>query len=336
MHSRAATAGFTLLLLALLTGCPGPGDPTSARDLVAVMPADVDLVTFVDLASLRDHPLWSRLEDDPFIQSGEPFLEQLEEWTGLDPRTDLNMVLFVARGVGTPDFRIAMFVRGDLKRARLEAISQELDLVPQENTDIDCYTLRDPSTGSAMGLDMAPGLEDACVAFIDDFTLGFGSPELLAAPRAVRRGATPSLLESEDLGLLVQEGLGSGQFWGVFRSAGLASELRSRIEDGIPMMGVLKGFSGIEVLRFTLRFSSSIDLVARTRTGTEEEAQLLADTLNGFLALARLMAKDEPELLRFLEGTLVGLDVDSVRLSMNIDPEVLGRIQEGLFQRMGP
>jgi hypothetical protein len=335
MHSRAATAGFTLLLLALLTACPGPGDPTSARDLVAVMPADVDLVTFVDLASLRDHPLWSRLEGDPFIQSGEPFLEQLKEWTGLDPRTDLNMVLFVARGLGTPDFRIAMFVRGELKRARLEALSQELDLVPQENSDVDCYTLRDPITGSAMGVDMAPGLEDACVAFIDDFTLGFGSPELLAGPQAVRRGTTPSLLDSEEMGLLVQEGLGSGQFWGVFRSVGLAEQLRSRIEDGIPLMGVLKGFSGIEVLRFTLRFSSSIDLVARTRTGTEEEAQLLADTLNGFLALAKLMAKDEPDVLRFLDGTLVGLDVDSVRLSMNIDAEVLERIQEGLFQRLG-
>ena len=48
------------------------------------------------------------------------------------------------------------------------------------------------------------------------------------------------------------------------------------------------------------------------------------------------MAKDEPDILRFLEGTLVGLDVDSVRLSMNIDPAVLGSIQDGLFQRMLP
>ena len=95
------------------------------------------------------------------------------------------------------------------------------------------------------------------------------------------------------------------------------------------------GFSGVRVLRFTFRFSNSIDLVARTITGTEEEAQLLADTLNGFLALAKLMAKDEPDILRFLEGTLVGLDLDSVRLSMNIDQETLERIQTGLFTRLG-
>jgi len=335
MHSRNTAALFTLFLLVISAGCSGPVDPASAQDLVAVMPANVDLVTFVDLASLRDHPLWARLDDDPFIQSGAPFLAQLEEWTGLDPRRDLNMVLFVARGVGTPDFQIAMFVRGELKRARLEALSQELDLVAHENSEFDCYTLRDPTTGSAVSLEMAPGLTDACVAFIDDFTLGFGSPELLAGPQAVRSGATTSLLDSEEMGLLVQEGLGSGQFWGVFRSEGLAEQLQARIEEGIPMMGVLKGFSGIEVLRFTLRFSASIDLVARTRTGTEDEAQLLADTLNGFLALGKLMAKDEPDILRFLEGTLVGLDVDSVRLSMNIDPAVLERIQEGLFQRWG-
>ena len=30
MRSRAAAAVFALLLLALLTGCPGPGDPASA------------------------------------------------------------------------------------------------------------------------------------------------------------------------------------------------------------------------------------------------------------------------------------------------------------------
>lgn len=334
MNIRATTL-LCLLLLASLAGCSVPVDPASAQDLVAVMPADVDLVTFVDLASLRDHPLWERLSTDPFIQSGAPFLEQLEEWTGLDPRTDLNMVLFVARGVGTADFQLAMFVRGDLQRARLEALSQELDLVPQENTEIDCYTLRDPASGTAVAAELAPGLANACVAFVDDFTLGFGSPELLAGPQAVRRGATASLLESPEMGQLVQEALGSGQFWGVFRSEGLAEQLRSRIKEGIPMMGVLRGFSGIEALRFTLRFSSSIDLVARTRTGTEEEAQLLADTLNGFLGLAKLMAKDEPDILRFLEGTLVGLDVDSVRLSMNIDPLVLERIQDGLFQRWG-
>jgi hypothetical protein len=335
MRSHNAMVVWSLLLGLCLGACSSPADPESAQDLVAAMPSDLDLVTFVDLASLRDHPLWSRLEGDPFIESGEPFLEELKEWTGLDPRTDLNMVLFAVRGIGTENFRIALFVRGHLKRGRLEALSQELDLVKHENEEVDCYTLRDPATNEAIPLDMPSGLGDACVAFLDDYTLGFGSPELLAAPQQVRRGTVPSLLESEEIGLLVQEGLGSGQFWGVFRSEGLAQELRSRIEEGIPMMGVLKGFSGIQVLRFTLRFSESIDLVARTRTGTEEEAQLLADTLNGFLALAKLMAKDEPELLRFLEGTLVGLDVNSVRLSMNIEPEVLERIQEGVLTRLG-
>jgi hypothetical protein len=318
-----------------LLGCPAPADPDSAADLVGVMPADLDLVTFVDLAALRDHPLWSRLRGDPFIQSGEPFLEELEEWTGLDPRTDLNMVLFAVQGLGTADYRVALFVRGNLNRSKLESLSRDLNLISERRSGVDCYTLPDPSTGEPVQFELAPGLEDACVTLIDDYTLGFGSVELLSRPEAVRRGAATSLLDSPEMGPLVREGLGSGQFWGVFRSEHLARELRDRIEEDIPALGVLKGFSGVRVLRFTFRFSNSIDLVARTITGTEEEAQLLADTLNGFLALAKLMAKDEPDILRFLEGTLVGLDLDSVRLSMNIDQETLERIQTGLFTRLG-
>ncbi len=333
---RRTSVICALVVLALLVvGCPGPGDPGSAADLVGMMPGDLDLVTFVDLASIREHPLWNRLEGDPFIQSGEPFLQQLKEWTGLDPRKDLNMILFAARGVGTPDFRVAMFVRGNLERTRLEAVSQDLALVKVEHGSFECYTLPELVQGRALGTEVAPGLENACVALIDDFTLGFGSPDLLADAGAVRRGKLEALLETEDMGPFVQEGMGSGQFWGVFRSEDLANQLRERISGGIPALSVLRGFSGIRVLRFTLRFSNSIDLVARTRTGTEEEARLLADTLNGFLALAKLMAKDQPDILRFLEGTLVGLDLDSVRLSMNIDQDTLERIQEGLFKQLG-
>ena len=102
------------------------------------------------------------------------------------------------------------------------------------------------------------------------------------------------------------------------------------------MLGVLRGFSGVQVVRYSMRFSDSIDLVARAQTSTKDEAQLLADTLNGFLALAKLAAKDQPAVLRFLEGALVGLDLDSVRLSMNVDGATLDRIRGGLLENLGP
>lgn len=325
----------TASLALVLVGCTGPREPGGAADLVASLPGDVDLVTFVDLADLRDHPLWSQLQNDEFISSGEPPLERLRELTGLNPREDLHMVLFVAQGLGQPDFRLSLFARGDLDRQQLEALFDRGGLVQETRDGLEIFLLPDTGAGGLGEASGGSGLEDACLAFLDDFTLGFGSPALLAQAASVREGSTPSVLDDPDLGPLIREGLGSGQFWGVFRSGFLADQLRDRIETGIPLVGVLRGFSGVRLLRFTLRFSNSIDLVARTRTGTEEEARLLADTLNGFLALAKLLAKDQPEVLRFLEGTLVGLDLDSVRLSMNIDSGTLDRIQEGLFRNLG-
>ena len=332
---RRAMIWIAVLLIPGWVGCGQPSGPGPAADLVATIPADVDMVTFVDLDALLQHPLWEKLQDDPFVQSGEPALQKLQELTGLDPRKDLSMALFVARGIGEPDFRLALFVRGNLNRPRLETLFRRAELVSATEGALEYYTLPDSDGSVLQGVELMEGLEDASLAFVDDFTLGFGSLEILAETVAVRNGSTSPLVETPDVGPLLREGLGSGQLWGVFRSEHLARQLRERIEGGIPMVGVLKGFSGVRVLRFTLRFSDSIDIVARTRTGTEEEARLLADTLNGFLALAKLMAKDEPDVLRFLEGTLVGLDLNSVRLSMNVDGAMLQRIQEGLFETLG-
>ena len=321
------------LLLAPVLACQGsaPGD---APDLLAMLPADIDLVAFVDASALRAHPLFEQLRKDPFLQGGDETLNQLQEVTGLDPVRDFDLLLFAAQNLGEPEMEIAVLARGGIDRGRLEGLLQQTGWKVSRQGGLELYSL--PFTGEGVGgLSGLEGLAGLRVTFLDDFTIALGSKEILEATAEVRSGHGESLVETSDLGPMIADGLGSGQFWGAFRSGYLARQLRGRIEDGIPGLGILRGFSGVRGIRFSMRFSDSIDLVTRAHTQTDEEAQLLADTLNGFLALAKLFAKDRPDVLRFLEGTLVGLDLDSVRLSMNVDAGTLERIRGGLFQQIG-
>ena len=326
------------ILLALVSLAPalacqcanGPGD---APDLLAMLPADVDLVAMVDVAAVREHPLFAKLREDPFLQGGEETIGQLQEVTGLDPLRDFDMLLFAARNLGEPDMEIAVLARGEIDRRRLEGLLEGTGWQVSRESGLELYSL--PFTPEA-GAEMAQiqDLGSVRVAFLDDFTIALGGAGLLDGTAAVRFGGREAVVETGDMGPMIAEGLGSGQLWGAFRSGYLAQQLHDRIEEGIPGIGILRGFSGVGGIRFSMRFSDSIDLVARAHTATEEDAQLLADTLNGFLALAKLFAKDQPEVVRFLEGTLVGLDLDSVRLSMNVDGATLDRIRGGLFQRL--
>jgi hypothetical protein len=337
LRSGAAAA----LAAAFLIGCSprGPGD---AADLLATLPEDVDLVAFVDIAAVRDHPLFAKLREDPFLQAGEEPMRRLEQVTGLDPQRDFHLLVFAARNLGREPMEMVVLARGDLDRRRLERMLRETGWRPDRRAGLDLYSLARVLDGeSAPGLPQVgppipglPDLGDLRLAFLDDYTVAVGPAALLEATAAVREGDQPALVDSPDLGPMIAEGLGSGQFWGVFRSGYLAEALRERIQEGIPGMGILRGFSGIDGIRFSMRFSDSIDLVTRAHTTTEADAQLLADTLNGFLALAKLVARDQPDVLRFLEGTLVGLDLESVRLSMNVDSAALDRIRGGLLSEI--
>ena len=317
-----------LFVLAACSGASGPGD---AASLLATLPADVDLAAFVDVKAVQEHPLWKKVVQDQFFKAGEEPLKRLEAITGLDPARDLQMLLFAARAIGQPGMEIAVIARGTVDRERIEDLLEQAGWRPERHGSLSLYALPGVDVATPVpGIGTAPRL-----TFLDDFTVALGPAPLLEQLADVRGGSAPSLAASKDLGPLLDEALGSGQFWGVFRSGYLAEQLRQRIESGIPLVGVLKGFSGVEAVRFSLRFSDSIDLVARAHASTEDDARLLADTLNGFLALAKLVAKDRPDLLRFLEGALVGLDLNAVRLSMNIDGAMLDQIRGGLLRDLG-
>jgi len=325
---------FLLLPAALLCGCgrgPGPGD---AAELVGRIPAEADLVAFVDVAAIREHPLFAKIREDPFLRGGEDTLQQFQQVTGLNPVQDCNMLLFAARDIGAPDMEMAVIARGDFDRHRLEELLEKNGWAVTESGALDLYGL---PAGDAVGLDLpaVPNVGSLRLAFLDDYTIALGGAGLLEATAAVRAGRSEALIDTEDVGPMLEEGLGSGQFWGAFRSRYLAEQLEERIEEGIPGMGILRGFSGVRGIRFSMRFSESIDLVARAYTETEDQAKLLSDTLTGFIELGKFFARDQPDVLRFLEGTLVGLDLDSVRLSMNVDAATLDRIRGGLFRQIG-
>ncbi len=233
MRPRALCAVSVVWLS--LVGCAPQGGPEDAAGLLAMLPEDIDLVAFVDVQAVQEHPLWKKIEDDPFLKAGEETLGQFEQVTGLDPLRDFRMLVVAARGLGRPDMEIAVFARGSIDRDRLKSLLEANGWQSDRQGSLGLFSL-----GFA-GLEEppVPELEDTRLAFLDDFTVALGSSGILGATAEVHAGNARPLVESPDMGPLIREGLGSGQFWGAFRSNYLAGKLRERIEEGIPLLGVL-------------------------------------------------------------------------------------------------
>ena len=80
-------------------------EASSARlpTATAWMPASAGLVAYVDIASLFESPLAGELEDSSQAPERLAQLEKFEDFTGVDPRTDLHSMSFSAsRDPGGP------------------------------------------------------------------------------------------------------------------------------------------------------------------------------------------------------------------------------------------
>ncbi len=110
--------------------------------------------------------------------------------------------------------------------------------------------------------------------------------------------------------------------------AGLGSALPS--PDALPQQGNLANLSN--VLKALQSWTVSADLRSRVKLEvnavyqTDADAKRINDALRGILGIARLSTpSDSPELLRVFDGIRITVDKAAVRVSTDIDPDLLDK-----------
>lgn len=278
----AYMGGFQALL-----GRDGP-------DELAYVPADVQVVAFVDLREVQGSALHDVLR--VWGTSGEP--ARLQRETGIDLERDVDVVL--ASMVGAPGSRPLVLARGRFDRDRLEQVAR------QRGATIGDYRTARLYEHPAANLGLA---------FVDSTLVVVGSPALVRRSVDVQAGAAAGARSDAALMQHVRD-LDGGHTWAIVRG-GADLPWPGRFGPDLPPLGGIAWFTARGHVNGQFR------AWLRAETIDEPSAQLWRDAIRGAVAIGRMQAEQQPRLSGFIDSVQLGGEGRRVSLGFVVPADLL-------------
>ena len=316
------------ILLVLVAGAAmlhsGPSNPTKGAEIAfpQSLPNDVIAVVHADVAALVHSELYRSLSE----RYGEdrlptnPKYREFVEATGFRFETDLRSVTL---GVGgdladdSPPFYV--LVDGKFDRKKIDAYildsgeyeRDKLDglkaFLPKETTD-------DPHTSVALAW------------FDDDTLLIASSPQIGKLLRSID-GRAPNAADSVLGALLAQ---GEGQLRVAMMLPG--DEQGPDSATVPPMMRDMvdsmrdSPLGQLHSVMLTLEVGSGLEVIVQAEADTPESGTAVYDMLNGYLAMGRMMAAENPQLGAFLDHLELERKDAIVSLTLSMTGDQIGAL----------
>jgi hypothetical protein len=275
------------------------------------LPAEAPFMAGIDVRRLVASEFYKRQMAARGEAHPDAFRE-LEEKTGLDPERDVDQIV-IAGGKGGVGPAGIVFVVGSFDEYKLSrAIEAKPGVTWEKREGATLYQFGDA------------GKAARALAFLDAHTLVLGATPLVNATLENRsRGASPLLAKSALKALLERVKPGS-TFWVVGDQSVLAN-----LPASFPAPGAAAGsgatltLPALESLIVTGDVEPLVALSATGDTADEKAARDLADVVRGFVALASLSAKQNPQLQQLAQAVSVTTSAKQVEVSLRIAPELL-------------
>lgn len=342
------TRGFLVALVVVLASCTATiesGGGTLQREvsLLERLPAGVSAVAFVDVAAMVEAmPAedWAEYEemlnDDDNLRN----LENFTAATGINPREDLRHLVFASIPGTEPDEYLVL-MSADFDEAKLRELAADAETITYEGIELyraaDVFERLEEAIGPvdndpADGIDIDMTAEETgYVSILDSETLGMGSEAGLRHAIDVTAGERDSVMTDARMSDLIAGVRNEGQIWLVADR----DSWQDRVDD-LDTQGNMvptAAIGSIDVITLSLRLGDGMALALSGITTDADAAMELSNSLNGLLAIGRMMmTESEPELLAIVDrGIDVSQDERTVRLDARFtaaDIEVLQRLAE--------
>jgi hypothetical protein len=264
--------------------------------LEALVPADTVVVLGINLAAVRNTPIYQKLmERFPL-----PQLDEFQKQTGLDPRKDLSEVLLCSNGKTA-----LLVVRGKFRIADLEARVKSNGMTPSNYKGHTLY-----------------GDDRAAVTFLDDSTAAAGLPAELRAlidqTGSKNAGLPPDLRE------LLRTLPASDQIYAAL--TGGIEHLNLPLPREGNLGSILQALRSVDSASLGLNLSHGIDGVALVNCTTERDARFIHDMLRGLIGFGRLNTPDnQPETLKLYDSIQVTQQQQQAKVTANVPQELADR-----------
>jgi len=264
--------------------------------LEALVPADSVVVLGLDLAALRDTPIYQKL----ITRVPLPQLEEFQKQTGLDPRKDLSEALLCSNGKTT-----LLLVRGKFRVSDLEA------RVKSRGMTVSSYK------GHAF-----LGDERASVTLLNDSTAAAGSPRELQAlidQAGSGHGGLPPELRDQLRTLPAGDQIYAALTGGI-------EHLHLPLPRGSNLGNALDALRSVDTANLGLNLSHGLDAVVVVNCNTERDAKFIHDLVRGLVGFGRLNTPDnQPEMLKLYDAIQVTQQQQQATATANVPQELADR-----------
>ena len=272
----------------------------NGSDELAYVPADAQLIAYVDVRHVMDSELRHRLQPD--LGSNRAPSHLFEE-TGINIETDVDSVVIAGLGEGAPDGPPLVLARGRFNPSRIEA----------------AFRSRGGSVSDYNGVKLIAAENGSlAVAFIKTDLLAVGSPDNLRGALDASVGASGTIKDNSEVMRLVDR-VDDGDAWTVARFDALRGRAPVPADLASQLPSITWFAAGGQV-------SDSVSAVLHAETRDEQSAQDLREVIRGFVALVRMQAGQQQEFADFMNSVELSGDGTTVTLGFSVPSSLIDRL----------
>jgi hypothetical protein len=300
-------AGLCVGLVAYFSGGFQALSASTGPTELAYVPADASVVAYADVRSIMDSELRQQLKQALPTQDGQ---EEFRQHTGIDIERDIDYVVAaMTPGAGVPPTGLVV-ARGRFDIVHLEGLAREHGAELEDYKGKRMLVLA--NIGKAHGVE---GGRSGVLAFLEPGLVAIG--DLAGVQRAIDAQLNAqSVTSNDEMMTLVSEIERHHNAWAVGRFDVLASHanLPDQVSRQIPPV---KWFAAAG------HINGGVAGMLRAEATDDQSAEHLRTAVNGFLALAKLQAQNDPKFGAVAQSLQVSGTGKTVSLSFTVPAELL-------------
>jgi hypothetical protein len=269
---------------------------------LAYVPVDTRIVAYANVRDVMDSELRHKL--DSVAPGGGDGARTFQEKTGIDVEHDIDYVLAAVLDA-TVDASLESGPPLVLAHGRFDPVRLE-GLARQEGATVEDYKGHRLITHEMFGL-----------AFVEPGLVVLGAPAAVKKAIDTKSAGAKNASDNDELMRLIGD-VDDGTVWAVAKFDALAAtRLPQEVVGKLPQ---ISWFSAKGVIH------SGIEGQVRAEARDDAAAQDLRQVIQGFMALARMQAANQPAIADFMNSMQLGGQGKTVSLSFSVPPAVIDAI----------
>lgn len=308
------------------SACSNENPPTEAVNLSQIdylnfIPEETNLLIYANFENLKNTPFGQSIQDEFSTkietEEDEDYREFMKK-TGIDLKRDIHQIWVCSMVDNENESDAGAIIEGS--NFDEERILQYIE--EQENAEVKKTTYH----GHTIYSNINDHDDDSGFTFLRKGLVAVGKESWLHSI-IDQEGSSKNILDNEDMSKYINKIQQKDQLWGVFHLDGLSDDWARKIRSESPFKGT-ESIEKLKSLYFYTKFSDKTELFIKGDFTTNAEAELVAEMMIGFKAMAKLMVMDDKEAIDMLNDIKIKTEGPVLEIKTKIDKTFIDKLKE--------